>query len=74
MSKARLSVGNDTPTGEPASGPAGPYVTDEHDDELAAALGSLSPRPEADPVAAKRARPKGPKKSPARPEKAGSED
>jgi hypothetical protein len=38
MSKTHLSVGTDTPTGEPANGPAGPYVTDEHDDELAAAL------------------------------------
>jgi hypothetical protein len=51
MTKARLSVGTDTPTGEPAHGPAGPYVTDEHDDEVAAAV---KRRPDSDPAAPRR--------------------
>jgi hypothetical protein len=31
MGKGRLSVGDDTPTGEPENGPQGPYITDEDD-------------------------------------------
>jgi hypothetical protein len=31
MSKGQVSVGDDTPTGEPANGPKGPYITDEDD-------------------------------------------
>lgn len=37
MPKGRLSVGDDTPTGEPLNGPEGPYITDGHDDAVAAA-------------------------------------
>jgi hypothetical protein len=31
MSKGQLSVGDDTPTGEPENGPRGPYITDKDD-------------------------------------------
>lgn len=31
-----ISIGADTPTGQPSNVPAGPYTTDEHDDESAA--------------------------------------
>ena len=31
MGKGQLSVGDDTPTGEPENGPKGPYITDEDD-------------------------------------------
>lgn len=31
MSKGQLSVGDDTPTGEPENGPRGPYITDKND-------------------------------------------
>ena len=34
MSKAKISVGDDTATGEPANGPKGPYITDDSDDEM----------------------------------------
>jgi hypothetical protein len=30
-----ISIGADTPTGQPRNSPAGPYTTDEHDDESA---------------------------------------
>jgi hypothetical protein len=33
MSKGKISVGDDTPSGEPESGPKGPYITDDSDDE-----------------------------------------
>lgn len=29
MSKSKISVGDDTPTGEPKNAPKGPYTTDE---------------------------------------------
>jgi hypothetical protein len=32
MGKGRLSIGDDTPSGEPENGPKGPYITDERDD------------------------------------------
>ena len=31
-----ISIGADTPTGQPPNVPKGPYTTDEHDDESAA--------------------------------------
>lgn len=31
MSKATISVGDNTPTGEPDNGPNGPYITDTDD-------------------------------------------
>jgi hypothetical protein len=31
MGKGQLSVGDDTPTGEPENGPNGPYITDKDD-------------------------------------------
>ena len=31
MSKSSISVGDDTPTGEPGNAPEGPYITDEDD-------------------------------------------
>lgn len=31
MGRAAISVGDDTPTGEPANGPTGPYITDMDD-------------------------------------------
>lgn len=36
MGKGRLSIGDDTPTGEPENGPKGPYITDEKDDSMPA--------------------------------------
>jgi hypothetical protein len=30
----KISVGDDTATGEPANGPKGPYITDDSDDEM----------------------------------------
>ena len=32
MGKGQVSVGDDTPTGEPAIGPRGPYITDDDED------------------------------------------
>jgi hypothetical protein len=43
VTKARISVGTGTPTGEPSTGPKGPYVTDDHDDEVAAAAERPTP-------------------------------
>jgi hypothetical protein len=31
MGKTQVSIGDDTPTGEPENGPQGPYITDEDD-------------------------------------------
>ena len=31
MGKGEVSVGDDTPTGEPENGPRGPYITDKDD-------------------------------------------
>ena len=31
MSNGQISVGDDTPTGEPETGPRGPYITDKSD-------------------------------------------
>ena len=31
MPKGQVSVGDDTPTGEPENGPRGPYITDKDD-------------------------------------------
>ena len=31
MGKGQVSVGDDTPTGEPENGPRGPYITDKDD-------------------------------------------
>jgi hypothetical protein len=31
MGKGQLSIGDDTPTGEPENAPRGPYITDEDD-------------------------------------------
>lgn len=31
MGRGRLSIGDDTPTGEPENGPRGPYITDKDD-------------------------------------------
>jgi hypothetical protein len=31
MGKGSLSIGDDTPTGEPENGPRGPYITDKDD-------------------------------------------
>lgn len=33
MSKGKLSVGDDTGSGEPNTGPEGPYITDRRDDQ-----------------------------------------
>jgi hypothetical protein len=34
MAKAGISIGDDTPTGEPQNGPKGPYIDDDTDDAL----------------------------------------
>ena len=31
MGKGQMSIGDDTPTGEPDNGPRGPYITDKDD-------------------------------------------
>jgi hypothetical protein len=31
MAKSSISIGDDTPTGEPENGPRGPYITDKDD-------------------------------------------
>ncbi|MEA2984179.1 MAG: hypothetical protein QOD94_433 [Alphaproteobacteria bacterium] len=31
MGKGQMSIGDDTPTGEPENGPRGPYITDKDD-------------------------------------------
>ena len=31
MGKGEMSIGDDTPTGEPENGPRGPYITDKDD-------------------------------------------
>jgi hypothetical protein len=31
MAKGQVSIGDDTPTGEPENGPRGPYITDKDD-------------------------------------------
>lgn len=31
MAKGQVSIGDDTPTGEPENGPQGPYITDKDD-------------------------------------------
>jgi hypothetical protein len=31
---SKISIGDDTATGEPANGPKGPYITDDSDDEM----------------------------------------
>jgi len=31
MGKGQVSIGDDTPTGEPENGPRGPYITDRDD-------------------------------------------
>jgi hypothetical protein len=38
MGKGRMSIGDDTLTGEPDNGPKGPYITDKDD-------GTRSPQP-----------------------------
>ena len=35
MPGGKLSIGDDTPSGEPEAGPKGPYITDNSDDEVA---------------------------------------
>jgi hypothetical protein len=34
VANSKISVGDDTSTGEPANGPKGPYITDDSDDEM----------------------------------------
>jgi hypothetical protein len=34
VANSRISVGDDTASGEPANGPKGPYITDDSDDEM----------------------------------------
>ena len=43
MAKAGISIGDDTPTGEPQNGPKGPYIDDDTDDTLARARGGQDP-------------------------------
>jgi hypothetical protein len=40
MGKSGISIGDDTPTGEPQNGPKGPYTDDETDDMTAGAVRS----------------------------------
>jgi hypothetical protein len=34
VANSKISVGDDTASGEPANGPKGPYITDDSDDEM----------------------------------------
>jgi hypothetical protein len=43
MAKSGISIGGDTPTGEPQNGPRGPYIDDETDDSTAPASGGQDP-------------------------------
>jgi hypothetical protein len=43
MAKSGISVGDDTPTGEPQNGPRGPYIDDDSDDITAAARSGQDP-------------------------------
>jgi hypothetical protein len=43
MAKAGISIGDDTPTGEPQNGPKGPYIDDDTDDVLARPRGGQDP-------------------------------
>jgi hypothetical protein len=43
MAKAGISIGDDTPTGEPQNGPKGPYIDDDTDDALAHPRGGQDP-------------------------------
>jgi hypothetical protein len=43
MAKAGISIGDDTPTGEPQNGPKGPYIDDDTDDALARPRGGQDP-------------------------------
>jgi hypothetical protein len=46
MAKTGISVGDDTPSGEPQNGPTGPYITD--DDDGSAVTPTSGRRPTAD--------------------------
>ena len=43
MAKSGISIGDDTPTGEPQNGPRGPYIDDDSDDVTAAARSGQDP-------------------------------
>jgi hypothetical protein len=43
MAKPGISIGDDTPTGEPQNGPKGPYIDDATDDTTARARGGQDP-------------------------------
>jgi hypothetical protein len=43
MAKPGISIGDDTPTGEPQNGPRGPYIEDTTDDTTARARGGQDP-------------------------------
>ena len=43
MVKTGISIGDDTPTGEPQNGPKGPYIDDDTDDALGRAHGGQDP-------------------------------
>jgi hypothetical protein len=43
MAKSGISIGDDTPTGEPQNGPRGPYIDDESDDVTAPARSGQDP-------------------------------
>ncbi|MBV9630680.1 MAG: hypothetical protein JO230_21480 [Xanthobacteraceae bacterium] len=46
MAKSSVSIGDDTPTGEPENAPKGPYITDK-DDGTRDARGQKPPQREA---------------------------
>jgi hypothetical protein len=43
MAKTGISIGDDTPTGEPQNGPRGPYIDDDTDDTTARPPGGQDP-------------------------------
>jgi hypothetical protein len=46
MAKTGISIGDDTPSGEPQNGPTGPYITDDDDGSAAAPRGDRRPPPD----------------------------
>lgn len=45
MPRSRISVGDDTPSGEPENGPKGPYITDKDDGSQSPAGEPVKPDP-----------------------------
>ena len=49
MARSKISVGDDTPSGEPENGPKGPYITDKDDGSQSPAGEPVKPEREKKP-------------------------